>query len=227
MITRYGMDVSNRRCVVLDFDGTLADTKPGIVRTATKVLLEWGIPEDVVSAHVGGLIGPPFPQAFSMVFGVSPDDAATITQRYREIYFQLGVEAWPFFPGVTEALRHLREAGKKTCVASSKLHTLILRGVADNDATELFDALVGCQEGVADTKEQAIRSAIEAAGCKLDEAVMVGDRFHDVEGAAAVGIPCVGVLFGDTGTREELAGAGAVAVVDTVQELETVLLDRG
>ncbi len=224
MITRHGADVADRRCVIFDFDGTVADTKPAIVRTATTVLLGWGIPADEVAAKVGELIGPPFPQAFSMVFGVSADDAAEITRRYREIYFQIGEEAWPFFPSIADVLQHLRKAGKKTCVASSKLHTLILRGVADNGAAELFDALVGNQEGVVDTKEEAIRAAIAAAGCSPDEAVMVGDRFHDVEGAAAVGIPCVGVLFGGTGTREELAGAGAVAVVDTTEELEAVLL---
>ena len=80
--------------------------------------------------------------------------------------------------------------------------------------------------GVVETKEEAIRAAIAATGCSPDEAVMVGDRFHDVQGATAVGIPCVGVLFGNTGTREELVSAGATAVVDTTAELEAVLLGR-
>lgn len=226
MITRHGIDVSDRRCVVFDFDGTIADTKPSIVRTATKVLLDWGIPQDEVAEKVGDLIGPPFPQAFSMVFGVSEDDAAEITRRYREIYFGIGADAWPFFPGIATVVQNLRQAGRKACIASSKLHILIVRGVEDNTARDLFDTLVGCQKGVVDTKEQAIRAAIAATGCSPDEAVMVGDRFHDVQGAAAVGIPCVGVLFGDTGTREELVDAGAVAVVDTTAELETVLLGR-
>ena len=76
MITRHGIDVANRRCVVFDYDGTIADTKPAIVDTATKVLLDWGIPQNEVAQKVGDLIGPPFPQAFSMVFGVSADDAS-------------------------------------------------------------------------------------------------------------------------------------------------------
>lgn len=226
MITRHGIDVANRRCVVFDYDGTIADTKPAIVDTATKVLLDWGIPQDEVAHKVGDLIGPPFPQAFSMVFGVSAADASEITRRYREIYFQKGVDAWPLFPGIATMVQHLRKAGRKTCIASSKLHTLIMRGVADNNATELFDAAIGSQKGVVETKEEAIRAAIAATGCSPDEAVMVGDRFHDVQGATAVGIPCVGVLFGNTGTREELVSAGATAVVDTTAELEAVLLGR-
>ncbi len=227
MITRHGIDVSDRRCIVFDFDGTIADTKSAIVRTASTVLLEWGIPRQVVEQRVGELIGPPFPEAFSMVFGVSPDDAALITRRYRDIYFHIGPEAWPFFPGIRTLLERLRREGRMTCVASSKLQVLIERGVADNDASGLFDVLVGSQQGVVDTKEQAIRAALEAAGCPAHDTVMVGDRFHDVDGAKAVGIPCVGVLFGGTGTREELASAGAVAVADTVGELEEVLLGTG
>ena len=52
---------------------------------------------------------------------------------------------------------------------------------------------------------------------------MVGDRFYDVEGAKANGVPCIGVLFG-TATRAELEGAGAAAVVESVGELRRVLL---
>ena len=52
---------------------------------------------------------------------------------------------------------------------------------------------------------------------------MIGDRYHDVEGAKANGIGCIGVLFG-FGDREELLGAGAVSVAETAYELEKILL---
>lgn len=225
MITRTSdLDLTRRSCVVFDFDGTLADTKPAIVRTASAVLLGWGIPKDEVEAKVGQLIGPPFPEAFSMVFGVSESDAEEITRRYRSDYFTRGVESWPLFPGIKELLKVLKAAGKHACVASSKVQAMIDRGVDDNDIRGLLDASVGRSPGVLDTKEEAILASIAQAGCTPSDAVMVGDRFHDVEGAAACGMPCIGVLFGDTGTRRELEDAGAVAVVDTVDELTQILL---
>lgn len=214
-----------RRCVVFDFDGTVADTKPTIVKTATRELEEWGIPSDVVAAKVDQLIGPPFPEAFSWVFGVSEEDAREITRRYRERYLASGPEAWPFFVGIHELLQDLRRSGRLVAVASSKLQSAVDKAVADNHAEDLFDVIVGKCPGV-DTKDDAIREAVARLGCTAEDVVMVGDRHHDVEGAEACGIPCVGVLFGNTASREELEGAGAVAVVDTVEELEAVLLGR-
>ena len=55
--------------------------------------------------------------------------------------------------------------------------------------------------------------------------VMVGDREHDVRGAATHDVPCIGVKWG-YGSREELESAGAVAVADTVADLQAMLLAR-
>lgn len=217
-------DVAARRLVLFDFDGTIADTKPTIVRTASRVLLDFGIDQQTITAKVGEIIGPPFPEAFSLVFGVSPQEAEAITQAYRAHYLTYGPEAWPLFEGVRELLGRLRAAGRLTAVASSKLQRAIDRGIDDNDLRGQFDALVGKRPGVVDTKSEAIEAAMGIFGCTADETVMVGDRFHDVEGAQACGVPCVGVLFGDTGTREELEQAGAFAVVETTEELGRVLL---
>ena len=77
-------DVGSRKLVLFDFDGTIADTLPGITSTARRVLLERGYPEEDLG-DLSRLVGPPFPQAFSLVYGVSADEAKAITARYREI----------------------------------------------------------------------------------------------------------------------------------------------
>ena len=215
--------LSARPHILFDFDGTLADTKPTIIKVATKVLRDWGIPEGELP-RVEELIGPPFPDAFTQVFGVSAEDAAEITRRYREIYFSLCREAWPLFDGVDGLLAELRDAGRKTAVASSKIQSAIEKNVADNEATHLFDAMVGRQAPDVLTKADAIAEAMEALGASPHDSIMVGDRYHDVEGATEVGIPCIGVLWGATATREELVEAGAVVTLDTLDELRAVLL---
>ncbi|MBQ6411739.1 MAG: HAD hydrolase-like protein, partial [Atopobiaceae bacterium] len=58
----------------------------------------------------------------------------------------------------------------------------------------------------------------------LDDCVMVGDRFYDVEAAEAVGIPCIGVTWGGTCEREELETAGAAIIVDTPEQLVRAIL---
>ena len=52
---------------------------------------------------------------------------------------------------------------------------------------------------------------------------MVGDREHDVKGAARNGLPCIGAVYG-YGTAEELTAAGALALADTVEDLRKLLL---
>lgn len=225
MITmRQDAELGSRGTILFDFDGTLADTKPAIVRTAGKVLKDWGLDPALVDERVGELVGPPFPEAFTLVFGLPHEDAEEVTRRYRAIYTKLGAQAWPLFGQVRALLTHLRDAGKVVAVASSKPDWLVRVCIADNDASDLFDLVVGGIPGEVETKAQAITRVMELLGAPADACVMVGDRFHDVEGAAEAGIPCIGVTWGGTGTREELIDAGAIAVVDEVPELEKLLL---
>ena len=54
---------------------------------------------------------------------------------------------------------------------------------------------------------------------------MVGDRRHDVEGAAAFGIDCVGVLYG-YGSREELTAAGACFLAEQPTDIADYVLGK-
>ena len=137
-----GEDVTGRGLVIFDFDGTLADTVAGICSTARTVLLSHGVPEAELE-RVPLIIGPPFPQAFSLVFGLSEEEAAQVTAEYRAIYQGLGLAGWPLYPGVRELLEDLRAAGRRLAVASSKRDPLVARAVADNGVAELFDVCRG------------------------------------------------------------------------------------
>ena len=216
-------DVTGRRLVIFDFDGTLANTVPVIVCTARTVLARHGLTDDDMG-DLTRLVGPPFPQAYSLVYGFSEDEAAQITAEYRAIYRTIGPEAWPLFDGVAGLLRRLRAAGRLTAVASSKQMPMVRTALADNKITDLFDLALGKSSDAEGDKIALIARTLRELGVSADDAVMVGDRHHDVEAAAACGVPCVGVTYGGTGTVEELMGAGAWACADTVEELGRVLL---
>ena len=216
-------DVAGRRLIIFDFDGTLANTVPAIVSTARTVLARHGLTDEAMG-DLTRLVGPPFPQAYSLVYGFSEEEAAQITAEYRAIYRGIGPEAWPLFGGVAALLRRLRSAGRLTAVASSKQMAMVERALADNGITELFDVALGKSSDAEGDKVSLIKRAMDDLGVGPAEAVMVGDRHHDVEAAAACGVPCVGVTYGGTGTVAELMGAGACACADTVEELGRVLL---
>ena len=217
------METGKQTCIVWDFDGTLGDTMPVIVDTARRVLLEFGLSEDDLG-DLRRLVGPPFPQAFSMVYGLSEADAAEVTRRYREIYNTLGAAAWPPFPGVPELLADLKRDGRTLAVASSKRTPLLRRCVSDGGMAELFDCVYGKDSDGKVSKADTVKAAVEAAGFTLRDAVMVGDRHFDVEAAHEAGIPCIGVYYGDTAPAGELEEAGAEAVAQTVDDLRRIFL---
>lgn len=219
------MNLNERRVIIFDYDGTIADTKAGIVATATTVLREWGLGPKELS-RVDELIGPPFPQAFELVFGLSHEDAAEVTRRYRAIYTQLGVEAWPAFPGVRELLEELHAEGRYLAIASSKKASLINRGLKDNGLLGLFEFVGAQDDDKGHSKVEAIREALALTGAKPAEAVMVGDRHHDVEAASTCGIDCIGVRYGGTDQPGELEEAGAATIAQTVEELRCLLVRR-
>ena len=218
-----GEDVTGRALVLFDFDGTLADTVDGICTTARTVLRAHGVPEGEL-ARVPQIIGPPFPQAFSLVFGLSEEEAAQVTAEYRAIYQDLGIKGWPLYPGMRALLEELRAAGRRLAVASSKREALVIKAVADNGVSDLFDIVLGKRSDDQVSKAQTIVRAIDGLGLAPSDAVMVGDRHHDVEAAAACGVPCVGVTYGGTAEPGELEAAGACAVAASVDELRRVLL---
>lgn len=218
-----GVDVTGRGLVVFDFDGTLANTIGGITQVARQVLLAHGMAE----ADLGDLtrlVGPPFPQAFSMVYGLSEEEADAVTRDYRLAYADLGPAGWPLFDGVAGLLEDLVAAGKTLAVASSKRTALIEQATEQNGIAALFAVRAGKQDDYTDTKAATVGRVLERLGAGADDAVMVGDRRFDVEAAAANGMPCVGVRYGATCPRAELEDAGACAVAETVAELRALLL---
>ena len=216
-------ELASRPVVLFDFDGTLADTKPGIVATARATLSEWGMTE----AEMGDLtrlIGPPFPYAYCDVYGMSREDAEEVSRRYSARYAKLGPAGAPLFPGMAELLRDLSASGRTLAVASSKAQVTCEEMLVAHGVRGLFAAVVGKRDPEHAQKDVLVGMALEELVAAPADAVMVGDRFYDVRGAAANGVPCVGVCYGGTGTREELVGAGAAAVAASVAELRSVLM---
>ena len=218
-----GEDVSRRRLVIFDFDGTLVDSMPGIIRTARAVMHEHGWTDDELG-DMRRIVGPPFPQAFCEVYGTTPEEAQSITEDYRAVYKTLGREGWPLFDGMRELLCDLRAAGIKVATASSKRQFLLDRGLETNEVRDLFDLPLGKVSDEGDSKAQIIGRVLGRLGVDAADAVMVGDRKYDVEAAREAGLPCVGVLMGHTCERSELVEAGACALCETVGDLRRALL---
>ena len=124
-------------------------------------------------------------------------------------------------------LAHLTEAGFTLLVATSK-PTVFARKVLKHFGIEDYFSFVGGSEldGSRTKKAEVISYILKTCGIRAKEAIMIGDRRHDIEGGKACGLESVGVLYG-YGMEQELTEAGANHIIRTVAELEDYLRNQG
>jgi phosphoglycolate phosphatase len=208
--------------VLFDLDGTLTDPAAGITRSVAYALeaVGWPVPGP---AALRSFIGPPLLDAFGAL-GMSDTDAQRAVLAYRERYTSVGIFENALVDGIDSLLRDLRHAGVVLAVATSKpepfAHT-ILEHFGIDDA---FGVVAGATlDNRRRHKDEVVLHALEHLGLPDPRTVvMVGDREHDVTGAAAHGVATIGVLWG-YGTRAELEAAGARELVETLDELRVAL----
>ena len=204
--------------IFFDLDGTLTDPGLGITNSVMHALARFGIRvDDRTSLYK--YIGPPLMDSFREFNGFSDDEARAAVAAYREYFSVTGLFENEVYPGIPELLERLKAAGKKLVVATSKPEAFSLRILEHFDLLPYFDFVAGASmDETRAQKWQVIRWAQDSFCRPGDRICMVGDRKHDVEGAARCGLPCLGVLYG-YGSREELDAAGACALAASPAEI--------
>ncbi len=209
--------------VLFDLDGTLTASGPGILASVRHALAELGepIPEDEA---LGGFIGPPLLDSFMGLCGLTPDRAQAAIAAYREYYSVTGQYESSVYAGIPECLQALAAAGRTLAVATSKAEVYAHSILTHFGLEGSFAAVVGSElDGRRTAKAEVIAEVLARLDRPAGECVMVGDRAHDVVGALAARMPCVGVLWG-YGSPDELTSAGADALVDSPADLQALLL---
>ena len=212
--------------VLLDLDGTLTDSAPGITRSLQHALREMGVAspgEDALRRY----LGPPLRDSFRELLGTG--DGGKVDEaiaRYREYYATTGILENELFAGVPEALAALWRDGFRLFVATSKPTVYAQRILDHFGLSSRLGGVYGSElSGERADKAELLRHLLSREGLAPGGTVMVGDREQDVRGARAAGLAVIGVLWG-YGTREELTEAGADALVASPDELVSLLRRR-
>ena len=200
----------SRTHVLIDLDGTLSNSLPGIARSLQYAFAECGY-EPPTDDAVRSIIGPPFEVSFP-ILGVPTDAMAPVVAKYRERYNDVGLFENELYDGVPAMLDALGDGGLTLALATAKPEAIARRITAHFGLSDHFAFEAGASTELGDnrrTKAEVITYCL----AELDIApgrhvAMLGDRDHDVEGALANGIDCVGVTWG-FGSADELTGAGA------------------
>lgn len=208
------------KTILFDLDGTLTDSGEGILNCAELALRHFGLP--VPSREVMRVfVGPPLHDTF-VKFGVPEEKAEEAVAVYRSRYTTVGKFENTPYPGVHEMLQALRDRGHTLLVATSKPEGMSKEIMDKFDLSKYFQRICGASlDRSRSSKEEVIAYLLEMNGT-AENMVMVGDTAFDVLGAAAHGIPAIGVSWG-YGSVEEMRKAGAVAIANTMEELLSLL----
>jgi phosphoglycolate phosphatase-like HAD superfamily hydrolase len=210
--------------VIFDLDGTLTDSADGIVSSFRHALGHVGaaVPDGDLASQI---VGPPMHHTFSAMGLGEHTDAAIAA--YRADYTTRGWAINSLFDGVGPLLADLRAAGIRLAVATSKAEPTARRILAHFGLDEHFEVVAGASvDGTRATKADVLGHALAQLQPLPERVIMVGDRRHDVEGAAAHGIDVVVVGWGygqaDFADAAAQTSSGAWHVA-TVTELRRAL----
>ncbi len=191
--------------VLLDLDGTLVDSAPGIVQSIAFTLREIGAPVPSMEELLHW-VGPPLPRSFRDRVGLSDAEADEAIAIYRKRYLEMGAYDAKLFDGTGALLRDLKKQGRALAIATSKPRTPAVLMMEHFTMVPFFDVIAAAADDESrGAKHLMIEDAIAGLHEKnlpTDNIVMVGDRIHDVEGAQAHGIDSIIVQWG-YGNAEE------------------------
>lgn len=214
-----------KKYLLFDLDGTITDSAEGIVHSVAYALERMGIQEEDKS-RLTRFVGPPLRDSFMEYYGFTEEQAEQAVWLYREYYEEKGIFENKVYEGIEHLLDACCRAGRQIILATAKPQNYAEQILDYFKLRQYFADVQGSSMDKSKvTKTDVIRCALADNRIEhLDEAVMIGDRKHDVEGARTCGLKCAGVLFG-YGGREELEQCKAEWILDTVEDLEAFLLE--
>ena len=179
--------------VLFDFDGTLVDSAADVFDALEKTLKAYDVV--VQNPNFRRHIGPPMRETLAEYLPKEIVPQALDT--FRSVYGQGGSQQCRLYGGVESLLKTLRQKGFVICLATSKPKLFAEKILAQFNLSQYFDYIGGASmDAGLESKEDVIRDVLAQPGIVQGNAVMIGDRLYDLEGAAACGLPCIAVLYG-------------------------------
>lgn len=204
--------------ILFDLDGTLTDPREGITKAVSYALGQHGIIVNDLS-ELECFIGPPLQATFTEKYHFSEAEAWGAVLSYREYYKDTGLYENEVYGGIRELLGLLLSQGRRLYVATSK-PTVFAKTVLEHfQLTAYFSMVCGSElDGSRSAKTEIIQHVLDTCRIHTSEAVMIGDRKHDLIGARNCGIHSIAAGYG-YGSEEELAACEPTYYFKTVEEM--------
>ena len=215
--------MSNIKFVMLDFDGTIANSFESIIHCADKMCQNAGLPFDrkIIDQNMGCTTE----NCISLLTGITdPEYIKRLTDLYNSIYREEGLDMIKLFDGVLDTVKRLHAQGIKFSITSNNIVPAISYVVNRLGLMPYLDNIIGidCVERGKPEADIAIES-MRRAGVSPEEAVAVGGSTFDMMMGRGAGCHCCGVSYG-CDTPKDLVDNGAEWVIDSFCELEKIVL---
>jgi len=204
--------------VLFDLDGTITDSAPGITATLAHTLEVMHRPVPT-PAELVAFVGPPILDGFAAL-GLTPSEGREALAIYRERYQESGAFNSHVYPGIEQSMRAIYATGVPIALATSKPETQARRILTHFGLEDVFVFIGGASDDElrsekADVVEYVLENLVRL-GVDISNPIMIGDREHDVHGAAANGVP---TIFVEWGYGAEAEKVGSIAVADSPADL--------
>lgn len=209
------------RSIVFDFDGTLFDTKAGILHCLRSAGNAFGLDTSSLSDWV---IGPPADESAKRLMPhYSAEARSKFLVAYRECYAMYGWSQSVPYPGIISILEWLRAYRLQVFICTSRRMDLTLKLLRHHQIYENFMAIAADDPALKNhEKKHLLNDLVSRENIDVNRCVMVGDSKYDVDAARAVGMKVIAALYG-YGKRAELVASAPDATCEYPSELATLI----
>ena len=210
--------------MLFDFDGTIADTGPGVKGSVTASLKECGFPVPDEQT-LNKFMGPPIYNTLTEVLDYNDEQALKIVSAYRRHYLVEGISGAALYDGIYDLFESLHDSGIKIAVPSSKPQQPLEMMMKRFGLDKFTDAICGPDpsEHNSDKTRLLVRAVNILRVSDKSRCVMIGDRHFDIDAAVATGMHSIGAGYGYS-PDGELEDAGADIVLGTPAEIKKYIL---
>lgn len=210
--------------LLFDLDGTLIDTNELIISSFLHTLERY-YPGQYKREDVLPFNGPSLTETFSKINLEKAEEMIEVYQVHNRAHHDSLVTE---FPGVYETIRRLKESGFKLGIVTTKRPDVVEMGLRLTKLKPFFDTVITFAD-VTHTKPdpEPVQKALDSLGSLPDEALMVGDNYHDILGGKNAGTKTVGVAWSLKG-KDYLQTFEPDYMLDSIEELlEIVGVEKG
>lgn len=185
-----------KKLIILGFDGTIADTAPGILYCMNTTALSMGY-TPVAHNALYGVIGVSLEQGFMNLYGMKEDEIEYAMNQYSKLYSIKGEEMILIYEGIAESLSKLKENGIKLAIVTQKNEKFINNMLSVyNHIGSLFDTVCATNVELEMEKTDMLRKACADVQVDPCDAIFIGDSYVDAIAAGEVGMDFAAALYG-------------------------------